>query len=533
MINDLKKDLNSNLFGNPHSDSPSSLLSTDRIEAARTEALKFFKADPEHFDLIFVANATAAIKMVMDGMRGSVQGDQTTSFWYGYHADSHTSLIGVREAATQGSKCFRSDDEVERWLSGEMHARSSLLGQNKGGASIGLFAYPAQSNMNGRRLPLTWPGKLRVSPHEQHQNVYSLLDAAAFASTAQLDLSDWESAPDFTALSFYKIFGYPDLGALLVRKRASHILRRRSYFGGGTVDMVINAVNQPEEAWHATKEGAIHEALEDGTPAFHNIIALTSAFKIHRRIFGSMELVSMHTSKLAGILYERLSSLEHANGVPLCVIYKDSTSKYGDGKTQGPTVAFNLQGSLGNWIGKSIVEELAIANNIQIRTGGVCNPGGIAGFLGLTPSEMRRNYAEGLRCGNGLDEIDAKPTGIVRVSLGAMSSMADIDMLIRFMDLFIDTTVPSPRVLISSTLEPKPCPEAIVRASEYNEVLDASSLSNLLQNQEQEKSVCPVAVCKIAFSNRSDLTNHFSRQHIPRSSKPKVLERLFCGLLAR
>jgi len=37
------------------------------------------------------------------------------------------------------------------------------------------------------------------------------------------------------ALSYYKIFGYPSgLGALLVRKEASQILRRR-YFGGGTV----------------------------------------------------------------------------------------------------------------------------------------------------------------------------------------------------------------------------------------------------------------------------------------------------------
>jgi molybdenum cofactor sulfurtransferase len=37
------------------------------------------------------------------------------------------------------------------------------------------------------------------------------------------------------ALSYYKIFGYPSgLGALLVRRGASQILRRK-YFGGGTV----------------------------------------------------------------------------------------------------------------------------------------------------------------------------------------------------------------------------------------------------------------------------------------------------------
>ena len=42
------------------------MLSTGVIEYTRLQALRFFKADPEHFDLIFVANATAAIKLVMD-----------------------------------------------------------------------------------------------------------------------------------------------------------------------------------------------------------------------------------------------------------------------------------------------------------------------------------------------------------------------------------------------------------------------------------------------------------------------------------
>jgi molybdenum cofactor sulfurtransferase len=197
------KDMEANLFGNPHSQSPSSRLSTIRIESVRAQVLAFFKADPEHFDLVFVANATAAIKLVMDGLRGHDRTRGANPFWYGYHIDSHTSLVGVREAAAAGAKCFASDTEVEDWLSGGMLSSPYPLGIPES-PSIGLFAYPAQSNMNGRRLPLTWSGQLRASPYSQHQNVYSLLDAAAFVSTAQLDLTDWQSAPDFTALSFYK-----------------------------------------------------------------------------------------------------------------------------------------------------------------------------------------------------------------------------------------------------------------------------------------------------------------------------------------
>lgn len=68
-------------------------------------------------------------------------------FWYGYHKDAHNSVVGVREHATT-SRCFINDDEVEDWirLGITVHSRDE----------VGLFAYPGQSNMTGRRLPLSW-----------------------------------------------------------------------------------------------------------------------------------------------------------------------------------------------------------------------------------------------------------------------------------------------------------------------------------------------------------------------------------------
>ena len=432
LMESFAEDMNTGLYGNPHSQSPSSVRSTVRIARVRARVLEFFKADAEYFDVIFVANATAAIKLVMDGIRDN------GPFWYGYHADSHTSLVGVREVASGGSKCFMSDEDVEDWLSKDRASRFSYPVETKTTEKIGLFAYPAQSNMTGRRLPLSWPGRLRASNLTHQHHVYSLLDAAAFASTAQLDLSDWEKAPDFVALSFYKIFGFPDLGALLVRKEAGQILNRRRYFGGGTVNMVINAVGDPHESWFARKNTYLHEALEDGTPAFHNILALDSALDIHQRLYSSMKHVSRHTNHLAKTLHEGLSVLSHCNGIPLCTIYQDRNSTYGDGKTQGPTIALNIQDRNGRWIGKSIFEQLAIMNGIQLRTGGVCNPGGIARLLNFTPQQMRNNFEDGLRCGNELDELNGKPTGIIRISLGAMSSLNDISTMINFMSLFID-----------------------------------------------------------------------------------------------
>ncbi|KAK9364700.1 pyridoxal phosphate-dependent transferase [Lipomyces kononenkoae] len=420
LMHRFSNDMTKEVFGNPHSASPSSMLSTQRVDNVRLKILRFFKADPEHFDVVFVANATAAVKLVLDAFRDV----EPPGFWYGYHGDAHTSLVGLRQHAIE-SKCFESDQSVDCWLKEPTNEQS-----HSPSPAIGLFAYPAQSNMNGHRLPLDWAHRIRKSSHAAHQKMYILLDAAAYVTTCQLDLSDVESAPDFIALSFYKIFGFPDLGALIVRKSASDILRCRRYFGGGTVEMVTTI----ETAWHAKKQQTLHDQLEDGTLPFHSIIALGHAFHIHEELYGSMDNISRHTCSLALDLYNRLISLRHGNGQPVCEIYKDPNSQYGNSKTQGPTIALNIRNAQGGWIGKSEVETLAIARNIHLRTGGVCNPGGIATFCHLDYWEMRRNFCEGVRCGNDIDVLGGKPTGIVRISLGAMSSQEDVNKFVKFVD---------------------------------------------------------------------------------------------------
>ena len=423
LIDEFSKDMVSSLLGNPHSASSSSQLSTRRIEDVRLRVLRFFNADPDVFDLVFVANATAAIKIVMEGFR-----EQECGFWYGYHKDAHTSLVGIREATKGRHHCFGSDKEVEEWLDEGSHAVSE-------DNTLGLFAYPAQSNMNGRRLPLSWVSKLRSSKRGTH--LYSLLDAAALISTFPLDLSNASASPDFTVLSFYKIFGFPDLGALIVRNEAASILQRRSYFGGGTVEMVICG----KENWHIQKYGCLHEQLEDGTLPIHSIVALDSALNVHDRLFGSPERIALHVGFLAERMCNKLASLKHRNGSKVCKIYRDSSSSYRDSRTQGPIIAFNLINKHGEWVSSTEVEKLANIRNIQLRSGGLCNPGGIASALDLAPWEMKRNFSAGHRCGNESDSIGGKPTGMLRVSLGAMSNMQDVEMFIEFVkEFFVDHT---------------------------------------------------------------------------------------------
>ena len=415
-------DMMANLYGNPHSASPSSQKSTDEIENVRLQLLQLFNADPDHFDLVFTANATAAIKLVSDAFRENEGG-----FSFAYHVDSHTSLVGVREVSEHHC-CLESDPEVDEWIAG--------LDSEDDGNRPRLLAYPAQSNMNGRRLPLEWCQRIRRI--NSTPRAYTLLDVAAYVSTSPFDLSDVAAAPDFIAMSLYKIFGFPDLGALIVRKDAAHIFDNRRYFGGGTVDMVVCL----KEQWHAKKSGPLHERLEDGTLPVHSIIALRSSLRTHGELFGTLDRISKHTANLAQSLYDGLSSLKHSNDSPVCTTYKEAQCDYGNSTTQGPIVAFNLRDSKGSWVSNAEVEKLASIKNIHLRIGGVCNPGGIATALRLAPWEMRENFSAGHRCGSENDILSGKPTGVIRLSLGAMSTRKDVNNFLKFAEEFFVEKTP-------------------------------------------------------------------------------------------
>ena len=426
-------DMMGSLFGNPHSASPSSQLSTQLVEDTRLQLLRFFNADPAEYDLVFTANATAAIKLVMEAFRA-----QDGGFWYGYHVDSHTSLVGVRESSKE-HQCFGSDGEVERWI---------MSGKEDTSTTAKLFAYPAQSNMNGRRLPLDWTSRIRsvgTAPS------YTLLDAAAYASTSPLDLGTVGVEPDFVALSLYKTFGFPDLGALIVRKASAHIFANRQYFGGGTVDMVVSL----KEQWHARKTGTVHEQLEDGSLPIHSIVALKAAMQTHSELFGTMQRVARHTDMLTQRLHDELAAMKHNNGVSVATIYGDRESP------RGPIVAFNLRNSQGDWISTTEVEKVATVKRIHIRTGGLCNPGGIAASLGLESWEMKDNFSAGQRCGNENDIMNGKPTGMIRASLGAMSVLGDVDNFLSFIEEFfvdagaVPTRADSPMVDADQCRPPK------------------------------------------------------------------------------
>ena len=412
--------MTSKLFGNPHSlGSASSQTSSMCCDNVRLKVLRLFGADPAAFDVVFVANATAGIKLVAEAMACQPHG----GFRYWYHRDSHTSLVGVREMAMQGVSCLEDDAAVEDWI-------CSGTERGSGDEVCGLFAYPAQSNMNGRRLPLSWCGSIRST----NGGICTLLDAAGLVSTSPLDLSDIQTAPDFTVMSFYKMFGFPDLGALIIKKDAGRIFEARRYFGGGTVETVACGGNHE---WHFKKDTTLHESLEDGTLPISSIRALDLAIDNHERLFGSFSDISRHTGFLVSTAYTQLEALRHSNGSPVCTIYNDRT----DMDNRGPVIALNLLDASGDYVSLQEVQKLASINNVHLRTGNLCNPGGVSHALGMDAKDLMENYSVGLRCSSDRDILNGKPTGVVRLSFGAMSTLADVNQFLTFVkDSFVENT---------------------------------------------------------------------------------------------
>ncbi|KAK7564082.1 hypothetical protein IWX92DRAFT_432697 [Phyllosticta citricarpa] len=188
-------------------------------------------------------------------------------------------------------------------------------------------------------LPLRWTGDVRKSSHTR--GTFTLLDAAAFA-TGCLNLSDLSTVPDFTCLSFYKIFGFPHLGALIIIRKSpevAELIRHRRYFGGGTLE-VLTALE--ESPLHSKKTTNYHSALEDGTPTYLSIFAIGHAIKTFNQFFTNMSCVPQHTASLTKHLWEGMVGFHHTNGKPLVRTYNHNTATCGDAKTQGATIAFNV-----------------------------------------------------------------------------------------------------------------------------------------------------------------------------------------------
>ena len=393
--------LTASVLGNPHSHSVASLRSTELIEDARRLTLDFFHADPSEYDVVFTANASGALRLVGEAFPFTPASRLVLS------ADNHNSVNGMRQFAVArgaGVHYARLDDELR--LEGEEQLLTRVTAPS-------LFGYPAQSNFSGVQHPLA------LVAAAQRAGYSVVLDAAAFAPTNSLRLDVVK--PDFIAISFYKMFGYPTgVGALIARHEALALLER-PWFAGGTVEFA-----SIQHRTHMLKAGA--EAFEDGTPNFCAMAALPAGFAV----LGSagMNAVKRHVGELTRALLAELAALRHANGRPLTRIYGPA-----DTRARGGTVAFNVIDPAGGVVPYHRVEERALTNGVSIRGGCFCNPGAAERAFGFPPERSLECMQRARRGGFSIESFSGclgrdVAVGALRASLGLASNEADVERLL-------------------------------------------------------------------------------------------------------
>ncbi len=401
------------VLGNPHSSNPTSRDTTEACEMCRRHVLDFFNASPAEYAVIFTANASHALKLVGESYPFE-EGDRLLLTF-----DNHNSVNGIREfdrahgAQTTYIPVVPPDMRIdEQALDEQLELARSC--------NNALFAYPAQSNFSGVQHPLEWIERA------QTHGCDVLLDAAAFVPTNRLDLGRWR--PDFVALSFYKMFGYPTgVGALIARRKALEKLHR-PWFAGGTISV---ASVQADTHYLAAGEAA----FEDGTLDYSNLPAVDLGLTFIEEV--GLERIHERVSLLTEWLIDQLLALRHGNGAPLIRLYGPKGCE-----GRGGAVTINFFRASGEVIDHDLIEEEATKERISLRTGCFCNPGAGEMALGISRNELvtcfsqstadRMTYDAFRRC------IDGKSTGAVRVSVGMVSNFADVHTFVQFARRFLE-----------------------------------------------------------------------------------------------
>jgi len=408
--------LRTSVLGNPHSANPTSLAMTDLVEEARRYILHYFKASADEYICIFTPNASGALKLVGEAFPFTPAGHYILTF------DNHNSVNGIREfAKAKGAQVkyvplTRPELRLDREA---LDAAFNLVDRDQ----RNLFAFPAQSNFSGVKHPMD----LIDQAHGYGLDV--LLDAAAYVPTNRLDLGSVK--PEFVAVSFYKMFGYPTgIGALLIHK-AIFAKMMRPWFAGGTVNF---ASVQGDGHYLAANEAA----FEDGTINYLNIPAIKTGLQHLEKV--GIDIIAERVQCLTGWLLENLLSLQHSNGKPMVRIYGPT-----DTQMRGGTVTLNFYDPDERLLDYRRIEELANAAGISLRTGCFCNPGAGEIAEGLSRDDMMAGLEDGpdMSLPHFLQVIQHrgnKSAGAIRISTGLVTNFADVYHFMNFAAGFRDKT---------------------------------------------------------------------------------------------
>jgi selenocysteine lyase/cysteine desulfurase len=409
--------LRQRVLGNPHSNNPTSLAMTELVERARSAVREFFRAPRDEYLCVFTPNASGALRLIGESYRFEPGGRFALTF------DNHNSVNGIREFARRAGAEVTYVPVVAGELRLDRSAMTTALASGDPDRR-NLLAFPAQSNFSGVQHPL----ELVDEAHDLGWDV--LVDMAAYAPTNRVDISALR--PDFTAFSFYKLFGFPTgIGCLLVRRDKLDRLER-PWFAGGT----ITIASVQGDGYYLHDDEA---AFEDGTIDYLNIPAVETGLRYLDEV--GIDVVHDRVMALTDWLLHSLARLRHSNGTRVVDIFGPE-----DTRARGGTVTFAMYDPDRRPIDDRRVEELANRVNISIRTGCFCNPG--AGEIAhrLTADQMGEFFGRP----DAVSFLDLRSdmlakydllVSAIRVSVGVATNFTDVYRFLCFVQGFVDKSV--------------------------------------------------------------------------------------------
>jgi molybdenum cofactor sulfurtransferase len=265
--------LRTNLYGNTHSESPSSERSTNIVDDLRIHILKYLGTDVLTYSVVFTYSASHALKTFVEAFPFNA------SSTFLLAASSSDNLIGLRSVASDRHAKFHRFDLSESF-------DLSADGPN-------LIAFPLVDGFDGR-----FATRAEIDHILKLNSTFSLVDASLSLPFARLNLTE----TPFSAVTFglEHWFGYPQLGVLVID---NHLIPRmqKPYFGGGTLVYALPGRN------HEKLRMRPSEKFEDGSLPFLNLAAVESAFRFWEHLGAAQ--VRNHTETMSRLLVGKLRAM--------------------------------------------------------------------------------------------------------------------------------------------------------------------------------------------------------------------------------
>ena len=374
--------LHDNLYGNPHSESPSSERSTSAIEDIRDMIYKYFDTNISQYTALFTYSDAHALKLIAE----SFPFTDNRKFYYSKR--SHEKIIGLRRFA----KSFELFEDEE---SDAPIAPTKI--QETLPETLCLVMFPLVDSFDGHVMT-----KREInSVFERFGGNAIAADATLYLQTHKLSLREFP----FHAItfSFEKLFGFPNIGCCLVSNPFIETLQK-PYFGGGTLVYALTDEDYVKLRLPPT------DRFEDGSLPFLSIVSIESGFEFMNRL--GFEATVEKIESLKNMLIQELSDIRHTNGSPLVEIY---------GTEQSSIVTFNVLDPHANIVNYQLVVDRAAEQDIYIVGGCHSTPGTCLSSLRLEESDIASE-------GRKHNEI-----GAIRVSIGWSTTVLDIRSLIAFL----------------------------------------------------------------------------------------------------